>query len=88
MISGIQQQGPFAEKLSAQQAAVSFPVSLNRLVTTTKDENCLCLVLEQAQGIDLFTFIKLLDPKLKFDSNSSVYKHSQDLVDFLRHILI
>ena len=57
-------------------------------MTTTKDDHSLCLVLEQAQGIDLITFIKLLDPKLKFDSNSMVYKHSDDLVVFLRHIVI
>ena len=45
-------------------------------------------MLEQAQGIDLITFIKLLDPKLKYEANSMVYKHSADLVTFLRHIVI
>ena len=88
LIAGIPQTGPFAEKMTPEEAAFKWPVSLNRLVTTTKDDNSLCLVLEQAQGIDLITFIKLLDPKLKWESNSMVYKHSEDLVEFLRHIVI
>ena len=46
LISGIPQTGPFAEKQTAEQAAFKWPTSLNRLVTTTKDDNSLCLVLE------------------------------------------
>ena len=36
-ISGIPQTGPFAEKYTAPKKP--FPTQLNRLVTTTKDEN-------------------------------------------------
>ena len=36
----------------------------------------------------MITFIKLLDPKLKYESNTMVYKHSADLTAFLRHIVI
>lgn len=31
----------------------TFPLTLNRLITTTKDQEHLCLVVEEARGIDL-----------------------------------
>ena len=67
---------------------VNFPQSLNRLVTTTKDENSLCLVLARAKRIDLVTYMKLLDPKLKYDGSNHVYRHSGDLMQFVRHLAI
>jgi serine/threonine protein kinase len=63
-----------------------FPLTLNRLVTTTKDDDSLCLVLEHANGIDLVQLIKLLAPKFKFDSNPSVFEHAADCESFLRHL--
>ena len=32
--------------------------------------------------------MKLLDPKLKYDSSSSIFKHCSDFQDFLRHLVI
>ena len=32
--------------------------------------------------------MKLLDPKLKYDGNNHVYRHSADLMNFVRHIVI
>mmetsp|Transcript_1378 Transcript_1378/g.1884 ORF Transcript_1378/g.1884 Transcript_1378/m.1884 type:complete len:105 (-) Transcript_1378:591-905(-) len=32
--------------------------------------------------------MKLLDPKLKYDGSSHVFRHSQDLMTFIRHIVI
>ena len=61
---------------------------MNRLVTTTKDECSLSLVLEKARCIDLVTYMKLLDPKLKYDGSSHVYRHSDDLMVFVRHLVI
>jgi len=65
-----------------------FPPSLNRLVTTTKDDSSLSLVLARARCIDLVTYMKLLDPKLKYDGSSHVYRHSADLMSFVRHLAI
>jgi len=45
LIAGIPQSGPFAAQ---QTSSVQFPSSLNRLVTTTKDDQTLCLVLQRA----------------------------------------
>jgi serine/threonine protein kinase len=61
-ISGIQVQSMFssAEKEDTPKPTKSFHKSLNRLITTTKDQNSICLVLERAPGIDLVEFIKLL----------------------------
>jgi len=86
LISGIAQSGPFAQQPAGSPS--SFPQSLNRLVTTTKDDNSLCLVLQRARQIDFVTFMKLLDPKLKYDSSSHVYRHSADLMAFIRHLVI
>ena len=84
-IAGIPQSGPFA---STQQQIISFPNTLNKLVTTTKDENSLCLVLARAKRIDLVTYMKLLDPKLKYEGSNHVYRHSADLMRFVRHLTI
>ena len=86
LIAGIPQSGPFADPAAAQQH--NFPLSLNRLATTTKDANSLCLVLTRAKQIDLVTFMKLLDPKLKYDESNSVFKHSVHLMNFVRHLVI
>lgn len=48
----------------------------------------LCLVLEKARGIELVTMLKLLDPKLKYDGSSHVFRHSAALMTFVRHIAI
>jgi len=32
--------------------------------------------------------MKLLDPKLKYDGSNHVYRHSIDLMSFVRHIAI
>lgn len=32
--------------------------------------------------------MKLLDPKLKYDESSSVFKHSAHLMNFVRHLVI
>ena len=32
--------------------------------------------------------MKLLDPKLKYDGSSHVFRHSKDLMNFVRHIVI
>ena len=85
LIAGIQQSGPFAQQPAS---TVSFPRSLNRLVTTTKDDQSLCLVLQRAHKLDFVTFMKLLDPKLKYDASNHVYRHSGDLMAFIRHIVI
>ena len=36
----------------------------------------------------MVTFMKLLDPKLKYDGSNHVYRHSVDLMKFVRHIAI
>ena len=86
LIAGIPQQGPFADPQPA--TTIQFPISLNRLVTTTKDASNLCLVLARAKKIDLVTFMKLLDPKLKYDASSHVFTHTADLMAFARHLVI
>lgn len=88
LIAGIPQSGPFAEPSSTAAQTYSFPQSLNRLATTTKDANSLCLVLNRAKQIDFVTYMKLLDPKLKYDGSSHVFRHSVDLMNFVRHIVI
>lgn len=65
-----------------------FPRCLNRLVQTTKSEKQICLVLERATGIDLVTFNKLVQPKLKWEADLNVFEHSADLEIFLKHIAI
>ena len=67
---------------------VVFPIQLNRLVTTTKNENSICLILEKAPGIDLVTFNKLLQPKLKWEPDQNVFEFGKDLELFLKHIAI
>ena len=57
---------------------------LNRIATTTKDENKLCLVLQLAKGIDLVYFLKLLGPKLKYDTDPNVFEHVSDLEFFIQ----
>ena len=32
--------------------------------------------------------MKLLDPKLKYDGSNHVYRHSTDLMQFVRHLAI
>lgn len=32
--------------------------------------------------------MKLLDPKLKYDGSSHVYRHSSDMMNFVRHLVI
>jgi hypothetical protein len=54
-----------------------FPKMLNRLVTTTKDDKIVCLVLERARGIDLVQFNKLLAPKLRWEPDKNVYKYQK-----------
>lgn len=87
LIAGIPQSGPFVSATQAQEM-VSFPNTLNKLVTTTKDDNSLCLVLARAKRIDLVTYMKLLDPKLKYEGSNHVYRHSADLMRFVRHLTI
>ena len=65
-----------------------FPRQLNRLATTTKSGEQICLVLERAPGIDLVTFNKLLQPKLKWEPDQNVFEFSRDLELFLKHIAI
>ena len=57
-------------------------------MTTTKDEDNLCLVMEVASGIDLVQVIKLLAPKLKFDPNPDVFEYADEMEVFLKHITI
>lgn len=45
-------------------------------------------MLAKARSIDLVTYMKLLDPKLKYDGSSHVYGHSNDLMVFVRHLVI
>ena len=70
MISGMAIERMFQ---APQASIVKFPVTLNRLTTTTRGDNQLCLVLEPARGIDLVQLIKLLAPKLRFDPNPDVF---------------
>lgn len=65
-----------------------FPLTLNRLVTTTKDDENLCLVMEVAKGIDLVQLIKLLAPKLKYDPNPDVFEYADEMEVFLKHITV
>ncbi len=46
------------------------------------------MVLERAPGIDLVTFNRLIQPKLKWETDSNVFEHSADLETFLKHIAI
>ena len=61
---------------------------MNRLVTTTKDDTKVCLVMELAKGLDLVNFNKLMAPKLKWDPDPNVYPHMKALETFLMHITI
>lgn len=65
-----------------------FPASLNRLLTTTKDAESICLVLERAPGIDLVEFNKLVQPRLKWDPDPSVFEFTGDLEQFLKLIAV
>ena len=45
-------------------------------------------MLQRALKLDFVTFMKLLDPKLKYDGSSHVYRHSGDMMNFVRHLVI
>lgn len=60
LISGIQVQDLMFSGQKLNTPKLEFPTCLNRLITTTKDSESICLILERAQGIDLVEFIKLL----------------------------
>lgn len=79
-----------AESLFSKSAAPSkqFPRCLNRLVTTTKDEDHICLILEMAEGIDLVQVLKLLQPRLKWEPDSNVFEHTVELELFLKDIAV
>ena len=85
LISGIQVKDLFNQKT---HEIIDFPTVLNRLVTTTKDDTVVCLVMELARGLDLVQFNRLLAPKLKWDPDPNVYPHRQALETFLKHISI
>lgn len=87
MVSGIQVQDKILGGMS-QISLKGFPRCLNRLVTTTKDDDSICLVLERAQGIDLVEFIKLLQPRLKWDADTNVFEFTQELESFLKMIAV
>jgi len=87
LISGISVQDIFSQQ-PALSKTKEFPRCLNRLVQTTKSDEQICLVLERAAGIDLVTFNRLVQPKLKWEADLNVFEHSADLEMFLKHIAI
>jgi serine/threonine protein kinase len=88
LVSGIEVDSIFDSLKPKEAQKTKFPRCLNKLATTTKDEDWLYLVLERAKGIDLVEFIKLLQPRLKWDADSDVFVFTADLEEFLKVIAV